>query len=42
MAPANKPVTENARPFSFMQRLKEISMFFAGKDEVYKSLLDER
>ncbi len=26
------------RPFSFIRRLKEISMFFAGKDEVHKSL----
>jgi hypothetical protein len=26
------------RPFSFMRRLKEISMFFQGKDEVHKTL----
>jgi hypothetical protein len=26
------------RPFSFIRRLKEISMFFAGKDEVHKTL----
>lgn len=26
------------RPFNFIRRLKEISMFFAGKDEVHKSL----
>src|SRR5262245_10140400 len=25
------------RPFNFWRRLKEISMFFAGKDEVHKS-----
>jgi len=25
-------------PFSFWKRLKEVSMFFAGKDEVHKSL----
>ncbi|HEY7313049.1 MAG TPA: hypothetical protein VH643_27045 [Gemmataceae bacterium] len=26
------------RPFNFIRRLKEISMFFAGKDEVHKTL----
>jgi hypothetical protein len=26
------------RPFSFVRRLKEISMFFAGKDEVHKTM----
>lgn len=26
------------RPFNFIKRLKEISMFFAGKDEVHKTL----
>src|SRR5690349_10700385 len=26
------------RPFSFWQRLKEISMFFQGRDEVHKTM----
>jgi hypothetical protein len=32
-APAKKPA-----PFDFWGRLKEVSMFFAGKDEVHKTL----
>lgn len=37
-AAGNRGSRTEPRPFSFMRRLKEISMFFAGKDEVHKSL----
>ena len=36
--PAEEPLTRKPAPFRFMTRLKEISMFFAGKDEVHKTL----
>lgn len=40
--PANRTLTSRSvrgnRPISFDERLKEISMFFAGKDEIHKTL----
>lgn len=36
--PTTSKRSTRARPFSFWRRLKEISMFFQGKDEVHKSL----
>jgi hypothetical protein len=36
--PGTRTKKKAAPPFSFTRRLKEISMFFQGKDEVHKSL----
>ncbi len=38
ISPTKRQPAEKPAPFSFMKRLKEISMFFAGKDEVHKTL----
>src|SRR5260370_103611 len=38
LSSGNRGSKAKSPPFSFIRRLKEISMFFAGKDEVHKSL----
>src|SRR6266849_5477835 len=38
LSAGNRAPEAQPRPFSLMRRLKEISMFFGGKDEVHKCL----